>query len=134
MDQLKVEANVAVGSRGNPTVTNSVLNIAEVTLQLLPMSVLTQCSYACTLSSQEASVKYPMQGAALQTVSDSKCGCLGLSTHRSSGSLLFIHQLCACQPSPLTAMPVLVPSGRQIISHYPSGLVNGSSHVTGIIT
>ena len=39
MDQLKVEANVAVGSRGNPTVTNSVLNIAEVTLQLLPSSV-----------------------------------------------------------------------------------------------
>ena len=30
MNQLKVEANIAVGSRGNPTVTNSVLNIADV--------------------------------------------------------------------------------------------------------
>lgn len=30
MNQLKVEANIAVGSRGNPTVTNTVLNIADV--------------------------------------------------------------------------------------------------------
>ena len=32
MNQLKVEANIAVGSRGNPTVTNTVLNIADVRL------------------------------------------------------------------------------------------------------
>ena len=30
MDKLKVEANIAVGSRGNPTVTNTLLNMAEV--------------------------------------------------------------------------------------------------------
>lgn len=32
MNQLKVEANIAVGSRGNPTVTNTVLNIADVSV------------------------------------------------------------------------------------------------------
>ena len=30
MDKLKVDAQVAVGSRGNPTVTNTVRNMAEV--------------------------------------------------------------------------------------------------------
>ena len=30
MDQLKLDANIAVGSRGNPTVTNTLLNMAEV--------------------------------------------------------------------------------------------------------
>lgn len=30
MDKVKVEANIAVGSRGNPTVTNAFLNLAEV--------------------------------------------------------------------------------------------------------
>lgn len=30
MDNLKIEADVAVGERGNPTVTNTVLNIGEV--------------------------------------------------------------------------------------------------------
>lgn len=32
MNQLKVEANIAVGSRGNPTVTNTLLNMADVRL------------------------------------------------------------------------------------------------------
>ncbi len=30
MDKLKVQANIAVGSRGNPTVTNTLRNMAEV--------------------------------------------------------------------------------------------------------
>ncbi len=30
MDKLKVEADIAVGSRGNPTVTNTLRNMAEV--------------------------------------------------------------------------------------------------------
>lgn len=32
MNQLRVEASIAVGSRGNPTVTNTLLNIADVRL------------------------------------------------------------------------------------------------------
>jgi len=32
MDNLKIEADIAVGSRGNPTVTNTFRNIAEVSL------------------------------------------------------------------------------------------------------
>lgn len=31
MDKLKVQADIAVGSRGNPTVTNTLRNMAEVT-------------------------------------------------------------------------------------------------------
>ena len=30
MDNLKIEADIAVGSRGNPTVTNTFRNMAEV--------------------------------------------------------------------------------------------------------
>ena len=30
MENLKVEADIAVGKRGNPTVTNTLLNMAEV--------------------------------------------------------------------------------------------------------
>ena len=30
MDKLKVEADIAVGSRGNPSVTNTMRNLAEV--------------------------------------------------------------------------------------------------------
>ncbi len=30
MDNLKIEADIAVGSRGNPTVTNAFRNMAEV--------------------------------------------------------------------------------------------------------
>lgn len=32
MENLKVEADIAVGSRGNPTVTNTMLNMVEVLL------------------------------------------------------------------------------------------------------
>lgn len=38
MNQLKVEANIAVGSRGNPTVTNTVLNIADVSVRCMFLS------------------------------------------------------------------------------------------------
>ena len=32
MDNLKIEADIAVGSRGNPSVTNTFRNLAEVSL------------------------------------------------------------------------------------------------------
>ena len=32
MDNLKIEADIAVGSRGNPSVTNTFRNMAEVSL------------------------------------------------------------------------------------------------------
>lgn len=43
MNQLKVEANIAVGSRGNPTVTNTVLNIADVRLSTSLQFASTKC-------------------------------------------------------------------------------------------
>ncbi|KAL3160198.1 hypothetical protein ABBQ32_010959 [Trebouxia sp. C0010 RCD-2024] len=57
MNQLKVEANIAVGSRGNPTVTNTVLNIADGVLHKLHLKKLTLQPF--TMIDTMNSILYP---------------------------------------------------------------------------